>query len=48
MSSVRCSDNLGSTAAGMLVVDTAGIVGTGGPTVLGTATKLEDKLQDSF
>ena len=48
MFSGHCSDNLGSTVAGMLVVGTAGIVGTGGPTVLGTATKLEDKLQDSF
>ena len=48
MSSVRCSDNLGSTVAGMLVVGTAGIVGIGGPTILGTATKLEDKLQDSY
>ena len=48
MLSGRRSDNLRSTAAGMLVVGTAGIVGTGGPTVLGTATKLEEKLQDSY
>lgn len=48
MFSGRCSDNLGSTAAGMLVVGTAGIVGTGGPAILETATKLEDKLQDSY
>ena len=48
MSSGHFSDNLGSTVAGILVVGTAGIVGTGGPTVLETATKLEDKLQDSY